>query len=122
MAKKMQEHEKDERRFRFAAQVLAPVAGIQTGEFCSHCHSRLATHKDAHGRPICIHCKTGGVRGNKPITNDQPRVGRNAPCPCGSGRKFKKCCLVKRQAMTRSGMLTASPGVDVRVGQAQAQP
>ena len=22
-------------------------------------------------------------------------VGRNAPCPCGSGRKFKKCCLAK---------------------------
>ncbi len=21
-----------------------------------------------------------------------PRVGRNAPCPCGSGKKFKKCC------------------------------
>ena len=20
------------------------------------------------------------------------KVGRNAPCPCGSGRKFKKCC------------------------------
>ncbi len=22
-----------------------------------------------------------------------PKVGRNEPCPCGSGRKFKKCCL-----------------------------
>ena len=21
-----------------------------------------------------------------------PRVGRNDPCPCGSGRKYKKCC------------------------------
>jgi len=21
-----------------------------------------------------------------------PRVGRNEPCPCGSGKKFKKCC------------------------------
>lgn len=26
------------------------------------------------------------------ITREQPRVGRNEPCPCGSGRKFKKCC------------------------------
>jgi tetratricopeptide (TPR) repeat protein len=24
-----------------------------------------------------------------------PRVGRNAPCPCGSGKKYKKCCLNK---------------------------
>jgi hypothetical protein len=23
------------------------------------------------------------------------RVGRNNPCPCGSGEKFKKCCLWK---------------------------
>ncbi|MFK7871112.1 MAG: SEC-C metal-binding domain-containing protein [Roseobacter sp.] len=22
------------------------------------------------------------------------KVGRNAPCPCGSGKKFKKCCGV----------------------------
>jgi hypothetical protein len=22
----------------------------------------------------------------------RPKIGRNAPCPCGSGRKFKKCC------------------------------
>ncbi len=24
---------------------------------------------------------------------DAPRIGRNDPCPCGSGKKFKKCCL-----------------------------
>jgi Mlc titration factor MtfA (ptsG expression regulator) len=23
----------------------------------------------------------------------RPRFGRNSPCPCGSGRKYKKCCL-----------------------------
>ncbi len=23
---------------------------------------------------------------------EEPRVGRNDPCPCGSGKKFKKCC------------------------------
>ncbi|HYL81995.1 MAG TPA: SEC-C metal-binding domain-containing protein [Candidatus Acidoferrum sp.] len=22
----------------------------------------------------------------------RPKVGRNEPCPCGSGKKFKKCC------------------------------
>jgi uncharacterized protein YecA (UPF0149 family) len=22
-------------------------------------------------------------------------VGRNDPCPCGSGKKYKKCCLLK---------------------------
>lgn len=24
---------------------------------------------------------------------DAPKTGRNDPCPCGSGRKYKKCCL-----------------------------
>lgn len=26
------------------------------------------------------------------VKNDAPKVGRNDPCPCGSGKKFKKCC------------------------------
>lgn len=31
-----------------------------------------------------------------------PRVSRNAPCPCGSGRKYKKCCLGKEPPTVRS--------------------
>jgi SEC-C motif-containing protein len=27
----------------------------------------------------------------KPIVRERPKVGRNEPCPCGSGKKFKKC-------------------------------
>jgi hypothetical protein len=27
-----------------------------------------------------------------PIVEQSPKIGRNAPCPCGSGRKYKKCC------------------------------
>jgi len=26
----------------------------------------------------------------KPVMTD--KIGRNDPCPCGSGKKFKKCC------------------------------
>jgi uncharacterized protein len=26
------------------------------------------------------------------IQRTEPKVGRNDPCPCGSGKKFKKCC------------------------------
>ena len=26
------------------------------------------------------------------VRRDAPKVGRNDPCPCGSGKKFKKCC------------------------------
>ena len=27
-----------------------------------------------------------------PRTHDRPKVGRNDPCPCGSGKKYKRCC------------------------------
>ena len=27
-----------------------------------------------------------------PIVNNEPKVGRNDPCPCGSGKKYKNCC------------------------------
>lgn len=30
---------------------------------------------------------------SQPVRHIEPRVGRNDPCPCGSGKKFKKCCL-----------------------------
>jgi hypothetical protein len=32
---------------------------------------------------------------NEPVRNPWRNVGRNDPCPCGSGKKFKKCCLAK---------------------------
>lgn len=28
----------------------------------------------------------------QPYVRDTPKVGRNDPCPCGSGKKYKKCC------------------------------
>ena len=34
--------------------------------------------------------KEGGI--NKTVVNDSPKVGRNDPCPCGSGKKYKNCC------------------------------
>jgi hypothetical protein len=30
---------------------------------------------------------------NEPVTDPLRNVGRNDPCPCGSGKKYKKCCL-----------------------------
>ena len=28
----------------------------------------------------------------KPVVNKTAKIGRNDPCPCGSGKKYKKCC------------------------------
>ncbi|MEW5760915.1 MAG: SEC-C metal-binding domain-containing protein, partial [Candidatus Thermoplasmatota archaeon] len=35
---------------------------------------------------------------NKKVPNaydKKHKIGRNEPCPCGSGKKYKKCCLGK---------------------------
>ncbi len=30
----------------------------------------------------------------KQLSRKPPKIGRNEPCPCGSGKKFKRCCLI----------------------------
>lgn len=52
--------------------------------------ARNVREKNAQGLPE----KTGPVA---PFKRDTPKVGRNAPCPCGSGKKYKKCCLNKNR-------------------------
>lgn len=66
----------------------------------------LARFKDAEGdahehHEISLFEKVGGAwrfrdgesPGNRvPYRNTEPRIGRNDPCRCGSGKKFKKCC------------------------------
>jgi preprotein translocase subunit SecA len=44
---------------------------------------------DAAGRPRPA--RTGGDDVIKQVVRDEPKVGRNDPCPCGSGKKYKKC-------------------------------
>jgi hypothetical protein len=39
---------------------------------------------------------TGAV--TTPIRRDKPKIGRNDPCTCGSGKKFKKCCGANEQS------------------------
>ena len=34
----------------------------------------------------------GQIVPQKPVIRSAPKVGRNDPCPCGSGKNYKKCC------------------------------
>ena len=40
-----------------------------------------------------LRTRVGALR--RELTQKRPKFGRNSPCPCGSGRKFKKCCRGK---------------------------
>jgi preprotein translocase subunit SecA len=46
----------------------------------------------AGGQPEAAGDARGGVQAVEPIRNLGQKVGRNDPCPCGSGKKFKNCC------------------------------
>jgi preprotein translocase subunit SecA len=41
--------------------------------------------------PVAGGAKPATTTPNRPIVKG-PKVGRNDPCPCGSGKKYKKCC------------------------------
>ena len=36
--------------------------------------------------------KEGQIHGGQPVRRLEPKIGRNDPCSCGSGKKSKKCC------------------------------
>lgn len=57
------------------------------GEFCNH-HEVSNFVKEDDGWKFA----DGELVGEKPIVREEPKVGRNDPCPCGSGKKYKQCC------------------------------
>ncbi len=53
----------------------------------------------------------GKADGEGPMANK--KIGRNDPCPCGSGKKYKKCCLRKdEEARARAARTRADPYLD----------
>ena len=60
-----------------------------------------AIHQDAQSAGEIAQQQQAAIEGTEvdhkpqPIRNRQQRVGRNDPCPCGSGKKFKNCCMKK---------------------------
>ncbi|MCH2173578.1 SEC-C domain-containing protein [Myxococcota bacterium] len=52
-------------------------------------HRPIQQPRHVHG-PDCDHSHDPSVS-RTPYVRDQPKTGRNDPCHCGSGKKFKKC-------------------------------
>jgi preprotein translocase subunit SecA len=47
--------------------------------------------RPAQAQQAPVPARTGGDDVIKTVRRDEPKVGRNDPCPCGSGKKYKKC-------------------------------
>ena len=52
-------------------------------------HHEIATFRWVEGKWCFV---DGKMVGKEPFVRSTPKVGRNDPCPCGSGKKHKKCC------------------------------
>lgn len=46
---------------------------------------------------------------DKNVIQLHPKIDRNSPCPCGSGKKYKKCCLSKHEREARIRKALESP-------------
>lgn len=76
-------------------------ANDQTGvvEFIAHYKDKVSGtelhhHETSLFKKVAGEWKfeTGQIHGAQPVKRLEPKVGRNDPCSCGSGKKFKKCC------------------------------
>jgi len=56
----------------------------------AHQAGDAASGKRKKGKPNMVDAALEA--GKAPVTRQGPKVGRNDPCPCGSGKKYKKCC------------------------------
>ena len=52
-------------------------------------HHELAEFKRVDGEWFFY---DGQLVAQHPFVRVEPKIGRNDPCPCGSGKKYKKCC------------------------------
>jgi preprotein translocase subunit SecA len=70
---------------RIAADTLTRLFKIQVRE-------EREIKKSAQRQPL-VYNRGEGAEVQRPVTRGK-KVGRNDPCPCGSGKKYKKCCGV----------------------------
>ncbi|CAM3554102.1 hypothetical protein BS639_07875 [Rouxiella silvae] len=74
-------------------QVIATAAGKNADEGFVEFSAR---YQDSDGSAVVlVHERSRFLRANERwyyIDGIKPQTGRNDPCPCGSGKKYKKCC------------------------------
>ncbi|MDD3765857.1 MAG: preprotein translocase subunit SecA [Eubacteriales bacterium] len=71
------------------------IANIKTDAVRHIFHARIKNQevkREQVAKPtFASHGGSGELEGQKPVVKGK-KIGRNEPCPCGSGKKYKKCC------------------------------
>ena len=75
----------------FKVRLEAGVAARNVWRVSQTAHDEVGQFAMAERQRAAAQAPQGPAK-IKQIRLEQPKVGRNDPCPCGSGRKYKKCC------------------------------
>ena len=67
------------------------VARFRDERGLEHSHHERSQFVRREGR---WYFQDGELQTQAPVARSAPKIGRNDPCPCGSGKKYKKCCGV----------------------------
>jgi preprotein translocase subunit SecA len=84
------DHEISTEIFRLTSVMPHEMSGM-TASDTSFQHEILDSYSQKDMAEIATN-KPGGGPKKTPFVHKDKQVGRNDPCPCGSGKKFKKCC------------------------------
>jgi uncharacterized protein YchJ len=93
ITKKVVEKKIDSKKSKVTNVIESTIKPIEQNEFIN-----LKLHKSLHDDPrLHTHEEQKVIEEVQhpplePITREEPKIGRNDPCPCGSGLKYKKCC------------------------------
>jgi preprotein translocase subunit SecA len=68
-----------------------PPGPFGTGSAAAVAERVPAPNRNPFGQASPTPARVGGDDAIKTVKREEPKVGRNDPCPCGSGKKYKKC-------------------------------
>ena len=69
----------------------APLVGGRAGGGAAPRHAAQGGESADPGAEAAMNAALSAAH-SKPVVREAPKTGRNDPCPCGSGKKYKKCC------------------------------
>jgi uncharacterized protein YecA (UPF0149 family) len=75
----------------FKVRLTADTEMESVYQISSMVHEQLSGY-DHLAQDLAEEEGAGEMQKVQTIVREMPKVGRNDPCPCGSGKKFKKCC------------------------------
>ena len=76
---------------------MIAVIKEETIKYLFHVVPQSQIERQQVAKPVAENLGGDGTVQKKPVVKSE-RVGRNDPCPCGSGKKYKHCCLGKDEA------------------------